>query len=226
MLKRMPPQRANRLVADAARFPTSDPRVKYPAWYLRRWHFLPEGYLSRRSAAGYDFVIRHAYNQGLESQLIVNVVKEVAGFSPNAVLEVGCGPGRLLGELAASVPARDYVGIDLSPYLLERAHRRTAGKSIRLVHADGLAIPADEGAFDVAISSHYVGHLPARLRGAAIAEMARVVRPGGHILAVEHRWHPWPPTSALKLVHRAKQTLGFIALSVFERTDEPVGMQS
>ena len=223
MLKRMPPQRANQLVAAASRFPTSDPRVKYPAWYLHRWHFLPEGYLSRRSAAGYDLVIRHVYNQALESTIIDNVADEIAALAPKAVIEIGCGPGRLITQLADGDPATDLVGIDLSPYLLERARERAAGTGVRLVHADGLSIPADEGAFDAAISSHYIGHLPARLRKAAISEMARVVRPGGHVLTVEHRWHTWPATGALKLVRRAKQTFGFIALSVFERTDEPLG---
>ncbi|MGE0598292.1 MAG: class I SAM-dependent methyltransferase [Dehalococcoidia bacterium] len=223
MLKRMPARQADELVAAASRFPTSDPRVEYPAWYLHRWHFLPEGYLSRRSAAGYDFIIRHVYNQGLEAPIIANVADEIDALAPNSVLEVGCGPGRLLAELADRGTPTDLVGVELSPYLLERAQKRTAGERIRLVHANGLQLPSDEGAFDAAISSHYIGHLPARLRKAAIAEMARVVRPGGHVLAVEHRWHPWPATGALKLVRRARQTFGFIALSVFERTDEPAG---
>ncbi len=223
MLKRMPRGRANELVESASRFPTSDPRVKYPAWYLHRWHFLPEGYLSRRSAAGYDLIVRHVYNQGSEASIIRNVADEVAALSPEAVIEVGCGPGRLLGHLADRGTATDLVGLDLSPYLLERARRRITNNSVRLVHGDGLSIPADEGAFDAAISSHYIGHLPARLRKAAIAEMARVVRPGGHVISVDHRWHSWPGTKALKLVGRANQTFGFIALSVFERTDEPAG---
>ncbi|MGE3075491.1 MAG: class I SAM-dependent methyltransferase [Dehalococcoidia bacterium] len=224
MLKRMPARQANRLVAAASRFPTSDPRVKYPAWYLHRWHFLPEGYLSRRSAAGYDHIIRHVYNQGLEARIINNVADQLDALAPDSVLEVGSGPGRLLAELADRGTSTDLVGVELSPYLLERAEKKTAGERIRLVHANGLCLPSDEGAFDAAISSHYIGHLPARLRNAAIAEMARVVRPGGHVLTVEHRWHSWPATSALKLVRRARQTVGFIALSVFERTDEPVGV--
>jgi ubiquinone/menaquinone biosynthesis C-methylase UbiE len=226
MLKRMPRSRANELIAAASRFPTSDPKVSYPSWYLHRWHFLPEGYLSRRSAAGYDHVVRHVYNQALESRILETVTAEIQAFAPHALLEVGCGPGRLLEEAASKGIAHDIVGVDLSPYLLERAQRRLAGKSVRLVHANGLSIPADEGAFDVAVSTHYVGHLPARLRPLAVEEMARVVRPGGQLLIVDHRWHSWPPTSSLKLVKRTNQTVGFIALSVFERTEEPVRLPS
>lgn len=222
----MPPTQAKALVEAATAMPTSDPRVSYPAWYLHRWHFLPEGYLSRRSAAGYEHLVRHLYNQGLEAKTIRAAVSELARLKPGALLEVGCGPGRLLQKVAERGIGRDLVGIDLSPYLLERARRRLKHQRIRLVHANGLALPADEGAFDAAVSSHYVGHLPAALRPAAVAELARVVRPGGHIIAVEHRWHPWPELAALKRVRHLKQSLGFIGLSVYERTDAAVGASS
>ncbi|MGB4861656.1 MAG: class I SAM-dependent methyltransferase [Tepidiformaceae bacterium] len=220
MLKRMPPERADELIAAASRFPTSDPGVSYPAWYLHRWHFLPEGYLSRRSAAGYDNVIRHLYNQGLESRVIAAVVEKVRSFAPASVLEAGSGPGHLLNALADGEDTSELVGVELSPYLLARAKRRLQGRSVRLVHGNGLAIPADAGSFDLALASHYVGHLPQRVRAKAVAELARIVRPGGHVLTIEHRWHPWPATDALELIQRAKLTLGFIALSVFERTNE------
>lgn len=112
------------------------------------------------------------------------------------------------------------------PYLLERARRRLKHQRIRLVHADGLALPADEGAFDAAISSHYVGHLPPAVRPLAVAELARVVEPGGHVVAVEHRWHPWPECPGLRRIRHIRQSLGFIGLSVFERTDAIVGTPS
>lgn len=136
------------------------------------------------------------------------------------MLEAGSGPGHLLNALADGEDTSELVGVELSPYLLARAKRRLQGRSVRLVHGNGLAIPADAGSFDLALASHYVGHLPQRVRAKAVAELARIVRPGGHVLTIEHRWHPWPATDALELIQRAKLTLGFIALSVFERTNE------
>lgn len=226
MLKRMPSNQARALVAAATAMPTSDPRISYPSWYLHRWHFLPEGYLSRRSAAGYENLVRHVYNQGLEASTIRATVSELARLAPRALVEVGCGPGRLLQKVAERGIGHDLVGVDLSPYLLERARRRLKHQRIRLVHADGLALPADEGAFDAAISSHYVGHLPPAVRPLAVAELARVVRPGGHVVAVEHRWHPWPECPGLRRIRHIRQSLGFIGLSVFERTDAIVGTPS
>ncbi len=223
MLKRLPPDRARELVADAALLPASNPRVSYPSWYLHRWHFLPEGYLSRRSAAWYEHIIRNVYNQGLESRTIAAVVGAVAALRPRSVLEVGSGPGRLLEALAYDRVGEDLVGVDLSPYLLERARRRLGGYPVRLVHADGLALPADEGAFDVAVASHYVGHLPAPLRREAVLELARVVRPGGHVVIVDHRWHPSPRLEELRETSRETQAPGFVAMSVFERVERAEG---
>lgn len=219
MLKRLPASRARELVAAASEFPTSDPAVSYPSWYLHRWHFLPEGYLSRRSAAGYDKVIRHVYNQGLEAGTIRAVVDRVERLAADSVLEVGCGPGRLLTAMAKRGVARDLVGIDLSPHLLERAGKRLGGKQARVVHANGLAIPADDGSFDVAVASHYIGHLPPLLRSAAVLEMARVVRPGGHIVVVDHLWHPWPAISHLRLEERDGRAPGFVQVRTYQRVE-------
>lgn len=218
MLKRLPPARAKELVAAAARLPASDPSVHYPPWYLHRWHFLPEGYLSRRSSAWYEHIIRNVYNQGLEHRTIQSVVRKLRALAPASILEVGCGPGRLLDALSGATTADDLTGIDLSPFLLERARRRLAGTRVRLVHSDGLAIPANEGAFDAVVAMHYLGHLPGALRSRAAAELARVIRPGGHAVVVDHRWHPWPASPGLLPVSTARQSAGFIDITVLQRT--------
>ncbi|MEO8538591.1 MAG: class I SAM-dependent methyltransferase [bacterium] len=221
MLKRIPAPRAEELVAEAATVPTSDPRVSYPAWYLHRWHFLPEGYLSRRSAAWYEHIVRNVYNQGLERRTVRAVVEHLRKINPTSLLEVGCGPGRMLAATVRSGVATDRVGLDLSPYLLERARRKLRGNVARLVHGNGLAIPSEECAFDAALSCHYVGHLPDAIRGSAVAELTRVLRPGGHLFVVDHRWHAFPGNDALRLVHSSSRNLGMIRLSIFERLDSP-----
>ena len=222
MLKRLPPDRARELVAAAERFHTSSPGVAYPSWYLHRWHFLPEGYLSRRSAAGYEHIIRNVYNTGLEGRTLHATVAALAETSPSSVLEVGSGPGRLLSAVASAGFAHDIVGVELSPYLLERARRRLKGTRARLVHADGLALPVQEGEFDSAVAAHYVGHLPPELRAKAVEQLARAIRPSGRLVVVDHRWHPWPSTPALRRVRRQRLGAGLVDLSVFERTEEPV----
>ena len=142
MLKRMHPSLAQRCVAEAARSPRSNPRVSYPRWYLQRWHFLPEGYLSRRSAAGYETVVRQLYNLTRESAVLKSLLKLMQAEKHDDVLELGCGPGRALQALSEGQPKTHLTGLDLSPFMLERAERRNHGAPrANLVHGDGGRAP-------------------------------------------------------------------------------------
>ncbi len=91
------------------------------------------------------------------------------------VLEAGCGTGLLL-EKVGRFAAR-AVGMDLSPGMLAKAHAR----GLTAVHASIEALPFADDAFDLAYSFKVLPHV-AEI-GAALAELARVVRPGGHVLA-------------------------------------------
>jgi ubiquinone/menaquinone biosynthesis C-methylase UbiE len=91
------------------------------------------------------------------------------------VLDVGCGTGLLLRRIARF--ARSARGVDLSPEMLERARAR----GLDVVLASATRLPFPDASFDVACSFKVLAHIR-DVRG-ALAEMARVVRPGGHVLA-------------------------------------------
>ena len=91
------------------------------------------------------------------------------------VLECGVGTGLLLERIARF--ARPRAGIDLSPGMLERARAR--GLDVR--EASVTAIPFDDASFDVTCSFKVLAHVPEI--GRALAEMARVTRPGGVVIA-------------------------------------------
>lgn len=91
------------------------------------------------------------------------------------VLECGCGTGLLLERFAQF--ARSAHGIDLSPGMLERARAR--GLDVR--EASVTRIPFADASFDVTCSFKVLAHVPDV--GRALAEMARVTRPGGVVLA-------------------------------------------
>lgn len=219
----MPENQARKLRLTSASAPMSDPAVDYPDWYMHRWHFLPEGYLSERSAAGYDRVIRNVYNVFNERRIARALLRKVRTFAPESVLEVGPGPGRLLERLAGLRSVSRLTGVELSPYLLARAAERLQGRQVELVHGDGLAMPVPDGEFALATASHYLGHLPPGQRSRAVDELARVVRPGGHVLIVDHRWHAWPKTPLLRKVESTTHAFGSIRMSVFERLHGGVG---
>ena len=51
----------------------ADPTERYPHWYLHRWHFLPEGYLSQRSVGIYQRLVPKLYYAGQEARVLVFV---------------------------------------------------------------------------------------------------------------------------------------------------------
>ena len=99
------------------------------------------------------------------------------------VLEVGCGSGVVLRDIAAMVGRRgEAVGVDPSRTILDAARRlsRTApGARIALRHADGAHLPFTADRFDAALAITVILHVADPL--AIVREMARVTRPGGRV---------------------------------------------
>jgi ubiquinone/menaquinone biosynthesis C-methylase UbiE len=91
------------------------------------------------------------------------------------VLEVGCGTGLLLRRIAGF--ARSARGVDLSPGML--AHARERGLDV--LEGSATALPFPDASFDVACSFKVLAHV--QQIDLALAEMARVIRPGGYALA-------------------------------------------
>ena len=100
------------------------------------------------------------------------------------VLDVGCGNGVYLGRLAAQpVPPARLLGFDLSRGMLADLVRDwpPARPQPRLVVADIQALPLPDAEVDVVLAMHMLYHVPDLER--AVAELRRVLRPGGVLLA-------------------------------------------
>lgn len=101
------------------------------------------------------------------------------------VLEVGVGTGLALPDYASD---KQVTGIDLSAEMLAQARRRVAESGIRNVAAlremDAQATDFPDGAFDIAVAMFVASVVPDPR--ALLAEMRRVVRPGGNILFISH----------------------------------------
>ncbi|MFF4659029.1 class I SAM-dependent methyltransferase [Streptomyces sp. NPDC001381] len=95
-------------------------------------------------------------------------------------VDVGCGTGVLSAAVTARWRPRTMVGIDRSEGFVAAA-RTTAPVSAHFIVADAMRLPVRDGACDAAVSGLALNFLP--LPAAAVAEMARVVRPGGLIAA-------------------------------------------
>lgn len=102
------------------------------------------------------------------------------------VLEVGCGRGHLTGRLADR--GIDAIGIDANP----RAAEVAGSDRIMTMRAETLEF--DDATFDAVVSIHAIEHLPQL--DAAVAEMARVLKPGGQALYI----YPAEPVMGLYAV--------------------------
>jgi ubiquinone/menaquinone biosynthesis C-methylase UbiE len=103
-----------------------------------------------------------------------------------AVLDVGCGTGDDAREIAALVGLEGrVVGVDVSPTMIGEARKRSLATDARIEFIEGsaLALPYPDESFDRVRTDRVLVHLqePAR----ALAEMVRVVRPGGRVVVSE-----------------------------------------
>ncbi|MFJ5229099.1 class I SAM-dependent methyltransferase [Kitasatospora sp. NPDC088391] len=104
-------------------------------------------------------------------------------------LDIGCGTGYLTVRIADRTgPHGTARGIDPSPDLLARARRRAHGRP-GCTFEDGVAeqLPAADDSCDLVVTALMVHHLPEDVRPRALAEMHRVLRPGGRLLLADFR---------------------------------------
>lgn len=100
----------------------------------------------------------------------------VAEVSPDRVLEVGAGRGEL-GERIQRELGPHVVAIDQS----ERMVELTRARGVEAMVGDVQELPFEEGSFDCAVAAFMLYHVPDLDRG--LAELARVLRPGGRLVA-------------------------------------------
>jgi ubiquinone/menaquinone biosynthesis C-methylase UbiE len=158
-------------------------------------------------AATYEKERHHGYHamiDKLETSIVMPYVENAR------VLEAGCGTGMILKEVAPR--ARQAVGIDISPGMLATARSR----GLDVINASVTHVPFPDGHFDLAYSFKVLAHVE-RI-GHAMAELARVVRPGGHVIA--EFYNPWSLRYLVKRLKRPTQIAGATTdESVFTRYD-------
>jgi ubiquinone/menaquinone biosynthesis C-methylase UbiE len=112
------------------------------------------------------------------------------------VLDVGCGTGEItMRAKTRTGPTGSVAGIDPSPEMIAVASQKAAqaGLDIDYRVAAVEALPFAESTFDVVVSSLMMHHLPADLKPRALAEIRRVLKPGGRLVIVDFK----QPTSRL-----------------------------
>jgi len=124
----------------------------------------------RAPAATYDRFV------GRYSPRLAAALCDAAGIKPGQrVLDVGCGSGALVAELAQRLGAENVTGIDPSEPFVEAAQDRVPGA--RLVVGSAESLPFADGEFDATLSQLVVNFLTQPEQG--LGEMVRVTRAGG-----------------------------------------------
>src|ERR1700720_1633030 len=177
---------AERLLSEA-------PPGDYPRYYLRKFHFQTDGYLSEASAERYDHQVEVLFGGGaaaMRRQALVPLraalLEQKAGPGPARLLDLGCGTGEFLREVKRNYPRLAVTGLDLSaPYLAVAERRLSAWSRVQLVEAAAEAIPAADASFDIVTALYLFHELQSRVRQAVAAEIRRVLKPGGTLILVD-----------------------------------------
>ena len=103
------------------------------------------------------------------------------------VFDVGCGTGTLAIAMAPNVSPGKVHGIDASPQMIEVANEKSAKAGLDIDFRVALieAIPFPDHFFDLVTSSLMLHHLPDDLKRTGLAEIRRVLKPGGRFLAMD-----------------------------------------
>ena len=103
---------------------------------------------------------------------------------PRAILDVGCGTGRLLRSAAVRFPGAELVGVDAAIEMVKQAEASfPSGVAIRFQQATAEELPLQTAGFDLVFSTLTFHHWHDQRKG--IAEVARVLAPGGRWLLAD-----------------------------------------
>ena len=127
----------------------------------------------------------------LERAAVRRALRLVAPQAGERVLDVGTGTGEVLRQLAPHPGYREVIGVDSSAAMLARVPELPAGFSVRVADARGLPFP--DRHFDVVTASYVLHVIPDADLPAVVAELHRVLRPGGRLVTVT----PATPTRGL-----------------------------
>ncbi len=162
-----------------------------PSYYRRTFHWQTDGWLSAKSARLYDGSVEFLFAgmaDTMRRQAIPPVVRTLrsASAEPPRVLDLGCGTGRFLAQLAQAQPDARLYGVDLSPHYLDHARGLLADHPFLGLFQENIeSLPFCDGSFDCVTSVFVFHELPKPVRRKVVQEAIRVLRPGGRLVLLD-----------------------------------------
>lgn len=165
----------------------------YPAYYRQNFHFQTGGWFTEDSARRYDAQVEALFAgtaAAMRRRALSVLARHWRGRDHRglAILDLACGSGLFLPDLAATFPRARRIGLDLSPAYLAEA-RREAGSGAMLVQANAERLPFADASLDAVTCIYLFHELPPKVRRTVASEIARVLKPGG-VLALADSIQP------------------------------------
>ncbi len=177
-------------VSPAAPTPTSPPQPDAPH-FVRDYQAYVAGLLSRHTEAEAMAFAVGGGDFDANGRAIVDVLKRAGLRSSDAVLDLGCGSGRVAKQLGAQFPNMTYTGLDIVPELLDYA-RTQAPAHFRFILNHELALPVADDSVDFFFAFSVFTHLLHQESYLYLRDARRAVKPGGRIvfsfLESENSW--------------------------------------
>lgn len=181
-------RRAEKRATEAAELPEAE---GLPDYYAQNFHFQSGGWLTEESARIYDVQVETLFfgaAGAMRRQAIPPIAEFVRGKDQRQLrlLDVACGSGRFLGQLAQAFPAMPMTGADLSQAYLDEAARFLHGRrNVNFDQANAEALPFPDASFDIVTCVYLYHELPNDVRRRVTSEIARVLKPGGLFVFVD-----------------------------------------
>ncbi|MEO0712929.1 MAG: class I SAM-dependent methyltransferase [Pseudomonadota bacterium] len=166
-------------VRDAA-----DPE-KFPTYYRQNFHYQTDGWLSDESAALYDTQVESLFTGAADAMRRIalgHIAEALQGKDQRRSrhLDLACGTGRFLAQTLRAFPRLQATGLDLSPnYAAAARQALSAWPHVDVIEGQAEAAPLPDASFDTIVSIYLFHELPPKIRPQVIAEVSRLLKPGG-----------------------------------------------
>jgi ubiquinone/menaquinone biosynthesis C-methylase UbiE len=181
----------------------NNPYIVYPEYYTKSFHLYAEGNLNWEAAleaVPATFLIatnylRENFTTTIQNH-IINYNTDSSFKNTGRIMDIGCSVGASTKHLTEAFPYKEWVdAIDLSPHFLSAAkfHHSTPSsplfttlyEKITYHHVMAENMPFESNSYDIVSLSYFIHELPTKITEEVIAEVYRVLRPGGTLAIVD-----------------------------------------